>query len=65
MKQLGDHEVGDLVVNRGSQEDDSLVEQPAVDVELALPARGPFDHHRDQRHAYNPTPNSRRGPLGR
>ena len=43
MQQLGYHQVGDLVVDRGSDEDDSLVEEPAVDVELALAARRPLD----------------------
>ena len=45
MQQLGHDQVGDLVVDRGSQEDDPLVEQTAVDVESALPAGGLLHHH--------------------
>ena len=51
VQQLRDHEVRDLVVDRRAQEDDALVEQPRVDVELALPARRALDDHRDQWHA--------------
>ena len=50
VQQLGDDEVGDLVVDRRAEEDDALVEQPRVDVVLALAARGALDDHRDQRH---------------
>ena len=46
--QLGDDEVGDVLGDRGAEEDDPLVEQPRVDVEGALAARGLLDHHRDQ-----------------
>ena len=50
MQQLRHDQVGDRVVDRRAQEDDPLVEQAAVDVELALAARGPLDHHRDEGH---------------
>jgi len=48
VQQLGDDEVGDLVFDRGAEEDDALVEQAREDVELALAAGGALDHHRDQ-----------------
>ena len=48
MKQLGDDQVGDLVVHGRAQEDDALVEQPAVDVERPLAARGLLYDHRNQ-----------------
>ncbi len=50
MEQLGDDEVGDDVVDRRPQEDDPLVQQAAVNVELALAAGGALDDHRDQWH---------------
>jgi hypothetical protein len=37
---LGDHEVGDLIVDRLPEEDDALVEQAREDVVLALAAGG-------------------------
>src|SRR4051794_26228940 len=46
MQELGDDEVGDLVVHGRAQEDDPLVEEPGVDVERALPAGGLLDDHR-------------------
>ena len=46
MQQLGDDQVRDLIVDRRAEEDDPLVEQTAVDVERALPARGLLDDHR-------------------
>src|SRR5437773_10769858 len=49
MEELGDDEVRDLVVDRGAQKDDPLVEQARVDVEGALAARGLLDHHGNQR----------------
>src|SRR5204863_3837893 len=49
VEELGDDQVGDLVVDGGSEEDDALVQQARVDVERALAARGLLDHHRDQR----------------
>jgi hypothetical protein len=38
VEELGDDEVGDLVVDRGAEEDDALAEEARVDVERALPA---------------------------
>src|SRR5438093_11749256 len=49
MQELGDDQVGDLVVDGRSEEDDALVQQSGVDVERALAARGLLDHHRNQR----------------
>src|SRR3712207_7788163 len=42
----GDDQVGDLVVDGRTEEDDPLVEQAGVDVERTLPAGGLFDDHR-------------------
>src|SRR3954465_10312823 len=47
MDHLGDDEVRDLVVDRGAEEDDPLVEQSRVDVEEALASRGLLDDGRD------------------
>src|SRR5437763_11630622 len=48
MKQLSDDQVRDLIVDRGPEEDDPLVQQPAVYVERALPAGGLLNDHRYQ-----------------
>src|SRR3954469_25293388 len=48
VQQLGHDEVRDLVVDRGAEEDDPLVEQARIDVERALPTGGLFDVHRYQ-----------------
>src|SRR5215211_7819463 len=50
VQELRDDEVGDLVVDRRAEEDDPLVEQPRVDVELALATRRALDDHGDQGH---------------
>src|SRR5712691_5842678 len=47
MDQLRDRQVRDLVVDRGSEEDDPLIEQPRVDVEEPFTARGLLDDGRD------------------
>src|SRR4051794_1190696 len=49
MDQLRDDQVRDLVVDRGAEEDDPLIEQTRVDVERTLATRGLLDHHRNQR----------------
>ena len=49
--ELGDDEVGDLVVDRRAEEDDPLVEQARVDVEGALAAARLLDDHRNQWHS--------------
>jgi len=55
MEQLGDRQVGELVVDRRAEEDDPLVEEARVDVEGALAVYGLLDHHRDQRaHRFPP-----------
>jgi hypothetical protein len=56
VQQLGDHEVGDLVVHRGAEEDDALVEQAREDVVLALAPGGALDDHGDEGHALNVAP---------
>ena len=65
MDQLRNDQVGDVLGDRGAEKDDPLVEQPRVDVEGALAARGLFDHHRDQgaHEAASLTSSSRR-PAG-
>src|SRR5690348_1725410 len=45
---LGDHQIGDVVVDRADQEDDAFLQQPRIDVERTLAARGLLDHDRDQ-----------------
>jgi hypothetical protein len=47
VQQLRHDEVRDLVVHGCPQEDDALVQQPAVDVEGALASRRLLDHHGD------------------
>jgi hypothetical protein len=42
-EQLGDDEVGHVVVDGGAEEDDAVLEQPRVDVEGPLAAVGGFD----------------------
>ena len=54
VQQLRDDEVRDLVVDRLAEEDDALVEQPAVDVERALAAPVLLDDHRDEGHVPDP-----------
>jgi hypothetical protein len=55
VQELGDDQVGDLVVHGGAEEDDPLVQKTRVDVVLALAARGSLDHHRDQGHGPHPS----------
>jgi hypothetical protein len=43
VQQLGDDQVGDLVVDGGAEEDDAVVEQAGVDVVLALSAGAALD----------------------
>jgi hypothetical protein len=45
VQQLRDDQVGDLVVHGRTQEDDPLVEQPAVYVKRSLTSRGLLDDH--------------------
>src|SRR5206468_11456111 len=47
-QQLGDDEVGDLVVDRSADEDDALLQQPGVDVEGPLATARVLDDHRDE-----------------
>src|SRR5262249_45889501 len=46
VQELGDDQVGDLIVDGSPQEDDPLVEEAAVDVECALSTGGLLDDHR-------------------
>ena len=48
MQQLGDDQVGDVVVDRCAEEDDAIDEQPRVDVEGPLAAAGALDDGGDQ-----------------
>src|SRR3954454_5389489 len=50
MEDLRNDQVRYLLVDRLAEEDDSLAQQPGVDVVGALAARGLLDDHRDQRH---------------
>ena len=52
VQQLRHHQVGHLIVDRRPQEDDPLVEQPRIDVELAVAAGRPLYDHRDQWHRF-------------
>src|SRR4029077_5963192 len=47
-EELGDDEVGDLVVDRSPDENDALFEESRVDVEGTLTAACVLDHHRDE-----------------
>jgi len=55
VEDLGDDQVGDLVVDRLAEEDDPLAQQAGVDVVRALAAGGLLDDHRDQRHRGPPS----------
>jgi hypothetical protein len=45
---LGDDQVGDLIIDRSTQEDDAVLQQPRVDVERSLTPVRAFDDHRDE-----------------
>ena len=47
-QELGDDEVGDVVLDRVAEEDDPLAQQARVDVVGALAAAGGFDDHRHE-----------------
>src|SRR3990172_1708876 len=47
---LGDHQVGDLVVDLTAQEDDAVAEQTGIDVVGALAAMVLLDDDGDERH---------------
>jgi hypothetical protein len=64
-QQLRDHDVRDVVVDPAPQEDDSVAQQPRIDVERALTALILFDHHRDQGHASLQRPRGTPGPKNR
>ncbi len=48
---LGDHEVGNLVVDGRAQQDDAVFEQTGEDIVGALAAVRLLDDHRDKLHA--------------
>jgi hypothetical protein len=48
--ELGHDQVGDLLVDLATEEDDAVIEQARVDVERALSASGLLDDHRNQCH---------------
>jgi hypothetical protein len=50
VQQLGDDQVGDLVVDRLAEEHDALVEQARVDVVLALAPGAALDDGGDEGH---------------
>ena len=47
-KQLGDDQVGDLIVNRSAQKDDVFFQQPGINVVCAFAPGGLLDHHGDK-----------------
>ena len=47
-EQLGDDQVGDVVLDRVAQEDDAVLEEPRVDVEGSLTAGARLDDHGDE-----------------
>ena len=49
VQELGDDEVGDLVVDLLAEEDDALAQEQRVDVEGALAARRLLEHGGDHR----------------
>src|SRR5215213_11960032 len=77
---LGNDQVGDLIVDRGTKEDDAVFQQPRVDVERALATIRAFDYQRDEifngwdvhvigflfsyRPPHHPTEPTRRGGAG-
>ncbi|MNJ69020.1 hypothetical protein D3C77_653250 [compost metagenome] len=47
-QQLGNHQVGHVVLDLADQEDHPLLEQAGIDVVGALATSGLLDHHRHQ-----------------
>jgi hypothetical protein len=47
-QELSDHEVRQVIVDRTAYEDDSVFEQPRIDVVRTLSARALLDHHWNQ-----------------
>ena len=48
-EQLCDHQIGDIVIDRSSEQNDPVFEQPAVDIEGTFSLAGLFHHHRNQK----------------
>ena len=57
MQDLRDERIGDVVVDGGTEIDEALLEQPAVDVHDAFALRGAADHVGDGVGAHRFTPN--------
>src|SRR5437899_13096552 len=47
-EQLRDHQIRNVIVNRRSNKNDAVFEQPRINIVAALAAAGLFDHHRHQ-----------------
>ena len=47
-QQLGDHEIGHVILDRTDNEDDALLQQPRVDVVSAFAAGSLLDDHRHE-----------------
>src|SRR5262249_8073535 len=50
---LGDHQIRNIIVDRRSQENNVLFEQPGINIEGALAARGLLHHHGYKIHAFS------------
>src|SRR5207237_566411 len=48
-EELGDNQVGELVVHLFAEEDDAILEQARIDIVCALTARALLDDHWDER----------------
>ena len=50
-QQLRHHQIGQVIINLATQENDSILEQAGIDVKRTLPPVGLLNDHRNQRHA--------------
>ena len=53
-EQLGDHQVGDVIVDLAAEKDDAVAQQSGVDVVGALAARGALDDAGNEGHEIPP-----------
>ena len=53
-EQLGDHQVGDVIVDLAAEKDDAVAQQARVDVVGALAARGALDDAGNEGHEIPP-----------
>ena len=51
-KHLRNHQIGDVVIDRGADEDDVIAQQSGVDVVRPLAAAGRLDDHGHQHHSW-------------